>query len=157
MPRERVIQQVHGILAMNGHKPRRNVHDESLLVEMPGRSSAVFVHFEESDGRTLIRLTAEVLAGIELNDSRRRDLLENLNQLNTTTPAAKFCLDGDVIHISHDVAGESLDEAELMTPLLSLGEIADELDDRLMESFGGRRAADIIARIQELAMPTGTE
>lgn len=149
MPDERVIQQVHGILAREDVRFSLSDGRASFLVPVPHGSAAVLIDFHDwGRGQTMISLRSDVLLEVEVTDDNRLQILEHLNALNQASLFGRFYLDADrsTIVLRHDLLGDELQSEELMNALYTVGLLADQCDDELMHEFGtGVRAADVAA------------
>lgn len=152
MVRQRIIEQVNGILKMRGIESRSVAGEDDLLVEFADGSSGLEIKFSELGARTVITLSAIVLIGVRIEGERRSAILERLNQLNCDTRFGRFVLDDlrETIRLDYDILGDDLDTHELAIPLETIAHVADDLDDRLVLEVGcGHRVADLKALIQE--------
>lgn len=155
MTKDATVRRVEQILRESGIRARRCEEDESFLVEhwqagTPESSSAVEITFHSRGQEVLVVLVATVLEDVTVSPVERFGLLESLNQLNSEVDFGKFYLNGSAVYLRYDLPTANLTADELIGPLLILARIADEQDDRLIRQFGGLRAADVIARFQEL-------
>jgi len=153
LPRDRIVQQVHGILSMHGIHPHPSSKPDQLLIPVPDGSSAVFVRFHEWGNDTIISLTAPVLTDLDLDGARRPAVLEQLNTLNARSHFGKFFLDAKAsqIVLAYDILGDHLEAEELLNALLSVGRLADDVDDQLQADLGGgKRAIDILEHLTTL-------
>jgi hypothetical protein len=145
----RIIEQVHGILVREGVQFSVAGDKRSFLLPVPGGSAAVKVQFHAwGKSQTMISLSSEVLIEVELTDENRLSVLEHLNALNQSALFGRFFLDADrsTIMLQYDLLGDDLDSSELLNALHSVGFLADQTDDELMEELGtGRRAADVLS------------
>ena len=147
MPNERVIQQVHGILAREEIRFVLGDDRNSFLVPVPQGSAAVLIDFQRWGRRqTMISLRSDVLVDVEVTDDNRVQILEHLNQLNQSSLFGRFYLDADrsTIVLQHDLLGDELQAEELVNALYTVGALADQADDDLRSQLGsGTRALDI--------------
>lgn len=146
MPNERVIQQVHGILARA--EIRFALSDDRLRyqVPVPGGSAVVLIDFHPwGREQTMISLRSEILVDVHVTELNRLQVLEHLNALNQTSLFGRFHLDADgtTVILEHDLLGDELQADELINALYTVGMLADQADDQLLLEFGsGTRAAD---------------
>ncbi|HKP90075.1 MAG TPA: YbjN domain-containing protein [Thermoleophilaceae bacterium] len=147
MPSQRIIEQVHGILAREDVRFILGEDRSSFLVPVPHGSAAVLIDFHAWGRRqTMISLAADVLVDVEVTAENRLQLLEHLNALNQTSLFGRFFLDADraTIVLRYDLLGDELESSELINALYSVGVLADQADDELQRQLGtGRRAADL--------------
>jgi hypothetical protein len=149
VPNERVIEQVHGILARAEIRFALSEDRRTYLVPVPAGSAAVLIDFHVwGRAQTMISLRSEVLVELEVTESNRLQILEHLNALNQTSLFGRFHLDADrsTIILQHDLLGDELQSEELINALYTVGVLADQADDQLQREFGsGVRASDIAA------------
>jgi Putative bacterial sensory transduction regulator len=152
--RDRIVQQVHGILAMSGIQPHPSSKPEHLLIPVPDGSSAVFIRFHAWGADTIISLSAPVLTELTLDGDMRAGLFAELNRLNARSHFGKFFLDADAgqVVLEYDILGDYLESEELLNALLSVGRLADDVDDELQAELGeGKRAMDVLESLMTLA------
>jgi hypothetical protein len=146
VPKRRVIEQVHGILARA--EIRFALSDDRLryLVPVPGGSAVVLIDFVPwGREQTMISMRSEVLVDVEVTEENRLQVLEHLNALNQTALFGRFHLDADgtTVILEHDLLGDELQTEELISALYTIGMLADQADDQLLHEFGsGTRASD---------------
>jgi hypothetical protein len=147
---QRIIQQVHGILAREDVRFALSADRESFLVPVPHGSAAVLIDFHPwGRGQTMISLRSEVLVDVEVTEESRLQILEHLNALNQSSLFGRFYLDADrsTIVLRHDLLGDELQADELINALYTVGLLADQTDDELMHEIGtGIRASDAAGR-----------
>ena len=147
MPSQRVIEQVHGILARAEIRFALGQDRSSYLVPVPGGSAAVVINFHDwGRGQTMISLRSDVLVDVEVGEQNRIQVLEHLNALNQASLFGRFHLDADLstVVLQHDLLGDHLQSDELINALFTVGVLADDADDQLLREFGsGLRAVDL--------------
>ena len=150
MSNQRIIQQVHGILAREDVRFALSADRESFLVPVPHGSAAVLIDFHPwGRGQTMISLRSEVLVDVEVTEESRLQILEHLNAHNQSSLFGRFYLDADrsTIVLRHDLLGDELQADELINALYTVGLLADQTDDELMHEIGtGIRASDAAGR-----------
>lgn len=146
MPNERIIQQVHGILAREDIRFALSDDRNSFFVPVPHGSAAVLIDFHHwGRDQTMISLRSDVLVDVRTTDDNRLQILEHLNALNQGSLYGRFYLDADgsTVVLRHDLLGDYLQAGELINALYTVGLLADQADDQLMHEFGtGVRASD---------------
>ncbi len=95
------------------------------------------------DGKALLRMSAVVVTEVQ----RREDLFERLSNWNEDLVFGRLfwrAVEGEegVILLEHNLLGAFMDYEEFREALLFLTDSADELDDVLVEEFGGLRWID---------------
>jgi hypothetical protein len=149
MAAERIIEQVHGILARRDVRFILSDDRASFLVPVPHGSAAVMIDFHPWGRRqTMISLRSDVLIDVAVSEANRLQILEHLNALNQASLFGRFYLDADrsTVVLRHDLLGDELQSEELINALYTVGLLADQADDELMHEFGtGKRAADVSA------------
>jgi hypothetical protein len=147
VPNERVIEQVHGILARAEIRFVLGDDRRSYLVPVPAGSAAVLIDFHDwGRSQTMISLRSEVLVDVSVSEDNRLQVLEHLNALNQTSLFGRFHLDSDrsTVVLQHDLLGDELQAEELINALYTVGLLADQADDQLLQQFGsGTRASDL--------------
>lgn len=143
---ERLVEQVHGALALEG--VRFDVAEDRSSFVVPHGSTAIYLNFRELGDRPVVSLRAFLLERVDAAPERLPAIYERLNDLNARLYFAKLYLDRDrgSVVLEHDLLGEHLRGAELMHALSTLATLADDLDDELRSGLGsGIRVADAIA------------
>jgi hypothetical protein len=146
MASQRIIEQVHGILAREDVRFVLGDNRSSFFVPVPHGSAAVLIDFHPwGRSQTMISLRADVLVALQVDEQNRLQILEHMNALNQTSLFGRFYLDADrsTIVLRHDLLGDQLQSEELINALYTVGLTADQADDELMHEFGtGKRASD---------------
>ncbi len=108
--------------------------DGSLAV--PAGTSSVTVAVEEIHGRTVVLLSANVLADVELTAQASAGLLT----ANASLRFGKFAWlpEERLITVDYELLGDTLDPDELGFTLAAVREIADHSDEKLHALLGGR-------------------
>ncbi len=118
-------------------------------------STAVHVNLAPAgDDDTIISLSAVVLE--QLDEERRSEILERLNELNCGNYFGKFCLYDSTIRVEHELLASRMQGEEFMSALGIVAEHSDRLDDALQKKLGGRtwQQVDEDARSEQEALDT---
>jgi len=140
----RVLEQVFGILGMEGVAFSPNADKTSMLV--PYGSSGVYISIRDWGESTIVYLRATVLGEIERSDERTQTIFGILNEANKKSSFGKLYYDTEEsqIILEYDLLGDHLDGSELMNALRVLTTMADELDERLSTEIGsGMKSKDL--------------
>lgn len=107
------------------------------VIAVAAGSTAVYISAAEFRDRGVVHLVAPVLEGVP-GDAPG---LAELPGLNSRLLFGRFSYDADAtrITVEYDLFGDTLDEEELRMGLSAVGHIADEWDERLQQTLGGRR------------------
>src|SRR6187397_1833983 len=127
MPNERVIEQVHGILARAEIRFVLSDDRRRYLVPVPGGSAVVLIDFHPwGREQTMISLRSEVLVDVVVTEENRLQVLEHLNAYNQTSLFGRFHLDADgtTVILQHDLLGDELQAEELINALYTVGVLA---------------------------------
>ncbi len=107
--------------------------DEDGEISVRAGSAMVFVRIHENP--QLIDVYSPILTEVDPNER----LYERLSQLTRRMPIGRlYCTDGTV-WASVPVFGRDFQPTHLMLALQVMTRLADELDDRLQDDFGGKR------------------
>jgi hypothetical protein len=131
-----------------GKSPAYRKVDERLYVVKQG-SSYVMISVvpsgpkSKTNDRALVRVVAQVVAGVRPEPSLFRQLLILNGQLRFG--AFAYIPEGDLIMFGHSIlGGESMDNKELVATVHDVALVADEYDDRIVARYGGARMQDVI-------------
>lgn len=126
------------MLESNGLRCSRN-GDEFVL---RFASAMVHVGFAEIGNQVLIEVRSHVLRDVPLTGDRTVAVLRELNARNSASRFGKWVLyeDQRLITLEYDLLGDHLQEEEFMTALATIARLADQHDDVLQRTLGGRRA-----------------
>ena len=131
----RILQNKLGITRVEG---------EDFFVQHG--STGCRVTFHELSRVTLVNLSSPVLFEVPLTPA----LYEEVARRTGKFRFGSLCLREEEgkgnLFFEGAVIGDTLDEDELMLPLLAIVTTADRLDDELRPRFGGRRLEDWAAR-----------
>lgn len=76
---------------------------------------------------------------------KKKKLLKKLLEMNSYIPFGAFGLQGNYIVFKHCIlGGHHMDEKEFLQSLLSVSKIADEYDNIIIDTYGGKTAMDIL-------------
>ena len=122
--------------------------DEHLYVVKQG-SSYVMISVVPSgpkakaNERALVRVVAQVVAGVKPEPSLFRQLLILNGQLRFGSFA--YVPEGSLIMFGHSIlGGDTMDAKELLATVHDVALVADEYDDRIVARYGGARMQDVI-------------
>jgi hypothetical protein len=131
-----------------GKSPAYRKVDERLYVVKQG-SSYVMISVvpsgpkSKTNDRALVRVVAQVVAGVRPEPSLFRQLLILNGQLRFG--AFAYIPDGDLIMFGHSIlGGDTMDDKELVATVHDVALVADEYDDRIVARYGGARMQDVI-------------
>ncbi|MEQ8168933.1 MAG: hypothetical protein ABRQ38_08560 [Candidatus Eremiobacterota bacterium] len=113
---------------------------DTLFVTRRG-STFVYIYIQKDKERdeAIVLCRAAVVKGARLDEP----LLYNLLRMNNKNVLGRFSIDEDgYILLDHVLLGSTLDEKELITSIVHIGVIADEMDDLIIEEYGGITAVD---------------
>ena len=131
-----------------GKSPAYRKVDDHLYVVKQG-SSYVMISVVPSGAkgktheRALVRVVAQVVAGVKPEPSLFRQLLILNGQLRFGSFA--YVPEGSLIMFGHSIlGGDSMDPKELIATVHDVALVADEYDDRIVARYGGARMQDVI-------------
>jgi hypothetical protein len=98
---------------------------------------------EKPDERALVRVMAQVVAGVRPEAPLMRQLLILNGQLRFG--AFAYVPEGSLIMFGHSIlGGDGMDVKELHATVHDVALVADEYDDRIVARYGGARMQDVI-------------
>jgi hypothetical protein len=98
---------------------------------------------KERDDRAIVRVTAQVVAGVRPEASLFRQLLILNSKLRFG--AFAYVPDGSLILFAHAIlGGEHMDPREIVATVHDVAIVADEYDDRIVARYGGQRMQDVV-------------
>jgi hypothetical protein len=98
---------------------------------------------KEREDRAIVRVTAQVVAGVRPEASLFRQLLILNSKLRFG--AFAYVPDGSLILFAHAIlGGEHMDPREIVATVHDVAIVADEYDDRIVARYGGQRMQDVI-------------
>jgi hypothetical protein len=131
-----------------GKSPAYRKVDDRLYVVKQG-SSYVMISVVPSgakgkaEDRALVRVVAQVVAGVRPEPSLFRQLLILNGQLRFG--AFAYVPEGSLIMFGHTIlGGDTMDLKELLATVHDVALVADEYDDRIVARYGGARMQDVI-------------
>ncbi len=140
-----VIEKILGLSASHRESDRGIFIDRGLYVIKQGSSYVMIsvAHTGENRDQALVRLTAQVVAGVRPEPT----LLRRLLILNGRLRFGAFAYepDGDLILFTHSLlGGATLNPNEVMAAVHDVALAADRYDDQIVAQYGGRRMQDVI-------------
>jgi len=117
--------------------------DDSLYVIKQGSAYVMINVVPWGDNRAMVRCTAQLVKGIDVDGPLAKQLLE----LNSHLRFGAFGVDPTehTVLFTHTIlGGHTLDSEELVATLRDVALIADEYDDKLMKKYGGQRMIDLL-------------
>ena len=140
-----VIERILGLTTSHRESDRGIYIDKGLYVIKQGSSYVMIsvAHTGENRDQALVRLTAQVVAGVRPDAT----LLRKLLILNTRLRFGAFAYepDGDLILFTHSLlGGATLNPNEVMAAVHDVALAADRYDDQIVAQYGGRRMQDVI-------------
>ncbi len=131
-----------------GKSPAYRKVDDRLYVVKQG-SSYVMISVVPSgakgkaEDRALVRVVAQVVAGVRPEPSLFRQLLILNGQLRFG--AFAYVPEGSLVMFGHTIlGGDTMDLKELLATVHDVALVADEYDDRIVARYGGARMQDVI-------------
>jgi hypothetical protein len=131
-----------------GKSPAYRKVDDHLYVVKQGSSYVMISvvpsgHKGKVNERALVRVVAQVVAGVKPEPSLFRQLLILNGQLRFGSFA--YVPEGSLIMFGHSIlGGDSMDPKELIATVHDVALVADEYDDRIVARYGGARMQDVI-------------
>lgn len=122
--------------------------DDHLYVVKQGSSYVMISvvpsgHKSKVNERALVRVVAQVVAGVKPEPSLFRQLLILNGQLRFGSFA--YVPEGSLIMFGHSIlGGDAMDPKELIATVHDVALVADEYDDRIVARYGGARMQDVI-------------
>ena len=117
--------------------------DDSFYLIHQGSAYVMINVLPWGKDRAMVRCTASLVKGIQLDHTLATELLE----LNGHLRFGAFAWDPaeETVMFTHTIlGGTTLDADELIATLSDLALISDEYDDKLKKKYGGQRMADLI-------------
>jgi len=125
------------------HSPAYRKVDDSLYVIKQGSAYVMINVVPWGDNRAMVRCTAQLVKGVSVDGRLAKQLLE----LNAYLRFGAFAIEPteQVVLFTHTIlGGTTLDPEELTATLRDVALIADEYDDKLVDSYGGQRMTDLL-------------
>ena len=130
MIRPYVEQQVAAILGIEQLKK-----DDDGDIPVVSGSCVTFISVVDGPTGPMVRFVAPLLHEVK----KSPELLERLNQMNTTSPYVRFFWVDEEVLCAMDIAGEDVQRDEIGNALGAVSWHADNFDDALQRDFGGKR------------------
>jgi len=125
---------IEALIRREGLEPGQCFHEEMGCWRLGKGSAEVFIALMKIGGEYYINVAAPVMA---VPRTRREEFYQRLLEENAHRVAVKFSLRDDIVwlEINREMEGLTLDEAR--RALVRVAEVADELDEPLINEFGG--------------------
>ncbi len=105
------------------------------------RGSAIIeVYLKQDDGRDYFQILSPLL---HVPPGNLLPLYRRLLELNFSLTNASLGIHLDIVYVFNERPIEGLDESEANFLITQISRYADELDDRLINEFGGRRYGQV--------------
>lgn len=143
----RVQQQIQGVIAASSFSYREDGDSLQVLapkVDGANQSTLVRIHSEDwPDDRVVVHLSALVLGEIPEDDTEAwSKAFVICNGLNQDLIFGRWVVypEAGMILLEHELVGQTLDDPEILGAVATMGAMADQWDDRLLQELGvGRR------------------
>ncbi len=132
---EEYTQLIETVIRRAGLEPGECYNEEHNCWQFVKGSADIFMSLLEIGGEYYVNIAAPVMA---VPRERREELFQRLLAENAQRIAVKFSLREDVVwlEINREMRGLGFDEA--MRALVRVAEVADELDQILVNEYGDR-------------------
>lgn len=140
-----LIEKVLGLSLAHRESDRGLYIDRGLYVIKQGSSYVMISVIPTGEQRehAMVRLTAQVVAGVRPDPALFRQLLILNNKLRFG--AFAYEPEGELILFSHALLGGStLNPNELLAAVHDVALVADRYDDHIVARYGGRRMQDVL-------------
>lgn len=126
-----------------GNNPAFRKLDERVFIVKQG-STFVMLNIVPMEGeRAQIRCIAQLVKGVNMTPELALQLLEMNSSLRFG--AFAYAERARLVLLTHSLlGGTTLDPEELVAALQDLATVADEYDDKIIESHGGQRMRDLL-------------
>jgi hypothetical protein len=126
------IKLVETLIRRTGLEPSECYNEEHQCWQFAKGSAEIFITIVDIGGEYYVNIAAPIMAA---PTSRRGECFERLLQENAQRIAVKFSLRDDVVwlEINREMSGLGFDEA--MRALVRVAEVADELDQVLVNEY----------------------
>lgn len=130
---EEYTKLVEAVIRRAGLEPGECYNEEQQCWQFAKGSVDIFITLIEITGEYYVNIAAPVMAAPR---SRREEFFQRLLEENAQRIAVKFSLRDDVVwlEINREIKGLGFDEA--MRSLVRVAEVADELDQVLVNEYG---------------------
>jgi len=132
---EEYVRLIETVIRRAGLEPGECYNDEHHCWQFAKGSADIFMSLLEIGGEYYVNIAAPVMA---VPRERCEELFRRLLEENAQRIAVKFSLREDVVwlEINREMRGLGFDEA--MRALVRVAEVADELDQILVNEYGDR-------------------
>jgi hypothetical protein len=140
-----LIEKVLGLSLQHRESDRGLYIDRGLYVIKQGSSYVMIsvIPTGEQKEHAMVRLTAQVVAGVRPDPGLFRQLLILNNKLRFG--AFAYEPEGELILFSHALLGGStLNPNEVLAAVHDVALVADRYDDHIVARYGGRRMQDVL-------------
>ena len=130
---EDYMKLIESVIRRAGLEPSECYNEEQQCWQFAKGSADIFITLVEIAGEYYVNIAAPIMAAPE---RRREEFFERLLEENGQRIAVKFSLREDVVwlEINREIKGLSFDET--MRSLVRVAEVADELDQILVNEYG---------------------
>jgi hypothetical protein len=130
---EEYMKLIEAVIRRAGLEPGECYNEEQQCWQFAKGSADIFITLVEIAGEYYVNIAAPIMAAPE---RRREEFFERLLEENGQRIAVKFSLREDVVwlEINREVRGLGFDET--MRSLVRVAEVADELDQVLVNEYG---------------------
>lgn len=130
---EEYVKLVEAVIRRAGLEPGDCYNEEQQCWQFAKGSADIFITLVEIGGEHYVNIAAPIMAAPH---SRREEFFQRLLQENGQRIAVKFSLRDDVVwlEINREMRGLGFDET--MRSLVRVAEVADELDQVLVNEYG---------------------
>jgi hypothetical protein len=130
---EKYVKLVESVIRRAGLEPGECYDDEQECWQFVKGSADIFITLIDIGGEHYVNIASPVMAAPR---RRREEFFQRLLEENALRIAVKFSLRDDVVwlEINREMKGLGFDEA--MRALVRVAEVADELDQILVNEYG---------------------
>jgi len=130
---EDYMKLIESVIRRAGLEPSECYNEEQQCWQFAKGSADIFITLVEIAGEYYVNIAAPIMA---VPGRRREEFFERLLEENGQRIAVKFSLRDDVVwlEINREIKGLSFDET--MRSLVRVAEVADELDQILVNEYG---------------------
>jgi len=130
---EEYAKLIEALIRRAGLEPGECFNEEQQCWQFAKGSADIFITLVEIGGEHYVNIASPVMAAPQ---RRREEFFERLLEENAQRIAVKFSLRDDVVwlEINREMKGLGFDEA--MRSLVRVAEVADELDQVLVNEYG---------------------
>lgn len=109
-------------------------------------SAIVYMGVSVDRGTEYVDFFCDVVTGTKVDEQLTKKLLE----VNFTLPFGAFSLRGSDIVLKHSImGGDHMDCDEFLISLITIAQVADEYDDRIISTHGGKAGFTILKEIYD--------